>query len=148
YQIFEQSPGLYYFNYRMNENGTIVQYGSADSDYQTDVLTKKALSYIDSRQASAQPFFLWLTPHAPHNDSGQGTNAPELPYSPQPASKYRGMFASQPLQMQPNFNELDVSDKPLHVQDRPLLDASAIATTTMNYRGRLEADLSLDDMVE
>ena len=32
-----------YFNYRLNENGTVVQYGADEEDYMTDVLTGKSL---------------------------------------------------------------------------------------------------------
>lgn len=147
YDLLEQLPGLFYFGYRMNENGVIKSYGSTAADYQTDVLAQKASDYIDSRQLSSKPFFLWLTPHAPHNNGGASDAGPIMQDSPQPAPRYRGLFANQPLPTAPNFNETDVSDKPRHVAMRPLLADSAIARTTANYRGRLVADLSLDDMV-
>ena len=147
YEIFEQVPALLYWGYRMNENGIIKTYGSTDADYQTDVLTQKALTYINSRQNSQQPFFLWLNPHAPHNDGGVGPSGTVIPDSPQPATKYKGAFANQSLPMPPNFNEGDVSDKPGHVQERSLFSTSSIARITTNYRGRLEANLSVDDMV-
>lgn len=64
-----------YYNYSLNENGTVVGYGSASSDYITDVLTQKAVNSIDRAEASdAQPFFLVFSPNAPHG--GAGTNGP------------------------------------------------------------------------
>src|SRR5687767_7256007 len=36
-----------YFNYRLNENGTVVQYGADEADYITDVFTAKAVDFIN-----------------------------------------------------------------------------------------------------
>ena len=67
----------------MNENGTVVQYGADEEDYITDVLTAKAVDFIDRAEANdAQPFFLTFTPTAPHADS-----VPERPAHPRPAAR-------------------------------------------------------------
>jgi hypothetical protein len=44
------------FNYTMNDNGTLVSYGSAESDYATDVMAARAESFIRS---TTEPFFLY-----------------------------------------------------------------------------------------
>ena len=40
-----------YYGYTLNENGTSVQYGSAPSDYSTDVLANKAVDFLDRAAA-------------------------------------------------------------------------------------------------
>lgn len=46
---------------------TVTQYGNAESDYSTDVLRDKALGMIDHAEGNEdQPFFMYVTPTAPH----------------------------------------------------------------------------------
>ena len=54
------------YDYDLNDNGTVVSYGSTESDYQTDVLAWRAVQYLQSRRDNSQPFFLYITPLAPH----------------------------------------------------------------------------------
>lgn len=61
------------FNYSLNENGKAVKYGHDPEDYLTDVVSKKATSFIDSSAAAKKPFVLELATFAPH---GPSTPAP------------------------------------------------------------------------
>ena len=99
-----------YFNYKLNENGAIVAYGRDPEDYLTDVLSGKATDFI--RRTTA-PFFIYLTPHAPHE--------PAIP-APRHVGAFAGWIAPRP----PSFNEADVSDKPTWIRDIPLLTQSEI----------------------
>ncbi len=54
------------YDYRLNENGALVHYGHDPADFKQDVLTRKAVNFVDRRAPSAKPFFLWLTYTAPH----------------------------------------------------------------------------------
>lgn len=130
-----------YYNFSINENGTIHTYGNLPTDYQTDVLSRKAADYITSHAGSSQPFFLWLTPVAPH------VGIPGDMMFPEPAPRHKGLFANLPVPKSPSFNEADVSDKPSFVRLRPLLDASGIDYTEKSYRVRRETILGVDDMV-
>lgn len=131
-----------YFNYTLNENGTVVQYGAEESDYITDVLAEKALAFIDSTEVNdEQPFFLVLSVNAPH--SGTGPNGP-----PQPAPRHVGAFAHLSAPRPPSFNEADVTDKPAAIQERPLLNAAQIAAIDAEYRNRLESMLAVDEAIE
>lgn len=56
------------YNYKINENGKIINYGDKTKDYQTDVLSEKAVNFIFSAN-DHKPFFLFLTPMAPHSES-------------------------------------------------------------------------------
>src|SRR5690242_9320735 len=44
------------FNYSLNEDGTLQQYGSQPKDYLTDVLARKGIDFINSSAATGQPF--------------------------------------------------------------------------------------------
>lgn len=133
-----------WYNFRINENGTIRAYGSSAEDYQTDVLSRKAVDYINSRAISSQPFFLWLTPLAQHvgfiNDGDTSSFV-------EPAPRHKGMLSSLPLPQPPSFNEADMSDKPSFIQARPVLDAGAIRYVTKRFQDERESLLAVDDMV-
>jgi N-acetylglucosamine-6-sulfatase len=138
------------YNYTLNENGTLVRYGTDPADYKQDVLTRKAVNLIDRRAPRAKPFFLWLTYTAPH--SGGPDPNPNPPFNcggtAKPAPRHAHAFDSEPLPRPPNFNEADVSDKPAAIQNRPLLSTSQIANIRREYRCRLESVLSVDEGVK
>jgi len=129
-----------YFNYAMNENGQVVRYGSAPEDYGTDVLTAKAVDFIERAEANdEQPFFLQFTPSAPHG-ANPLRNGPPIP-----APRHVGMFAGATAPRTPSFNEADVSDKPPAISSRPLLTDAQIAAIDSEYQTRLEALQALDE---
>jgi arylsulfatase A-like enzyme len=128
-----------YFGYRMNENGKVVQYGTKEEDYITDVFTAKAVDFINRAEANDdQPFFLTFTPTAPH--SGVDRNGP-----PNPAPRHVGMFAGVKAPRTPSFNEADVSDKPPSVRNLPLLSDARIAAIDREYQARIESLQALDE---
>ncbi|MFE2448451.1 sulfatase [Streptomyces sp. NPDC059426] len=61
------------YKYDLNENGEVVPYGKAPQDYLTDVLSKKATSFIGSSPDAKKPFMLEVATFAPH---GPATPAP------------------------------------------------------------------------
>jgi len=85
-----------------------VSYGSAPEDYSTDVLREKAKTFISDSVALGQPFFLYLAFKAPH--------LPQIP-----APRHEGLFQGLPDWRPPSYNEADVSDKPLWMQNTPLM---------------------------
>ena len=103
------NPGYSQFNYTLNENGTLVHYGSDPEDYLQDVISAKAQSFITQTIASGQPFFVYFAAFSPHTPST-------------PAPRHSTMFTGTLAPRTPSFNELDVSDKPLGIQTLPLLD--------------------------
>ena len=131
-----------YFNYRLNENGTVVQYGADEDDYLTDVMTGKSVEFIEGAEASdADPFFLMYSVNAPH--SGVLPNGP-----PTPAPRHAGMFAGITAPRTPAFNEADVSDKPSNVRNLPPLTPGQIADIDREYQARLESLQAVDEGVE
>jgi N-acetylglucosamine-6-sulfatase len=123
------------FDYRLNENGRIVFYGSRPQDYMNDVLTGKANGVIRAAVKAEQPFFVYILPYTPH-----------LPAVPAP--RHRGMFAEASMPRLPSFDEADVSDKPVFVQSLTRIDEGRTAYMQDHYRKRLETLQGLDDMVE
>jgi N-acetylglucosamine-6-sulfatase len=123
-----------YYDYGMNQNGTVVEYGSRSTDYVTDVLAEKAVAFVRKASSDARPFFLWFAPNAPH-----------YPAEPAPRHEYsRGERAPRT----PSFNEEDMRDKPAWYQQFPLLTSADIADIDWLYRRRLETMASVEDAIE
>jgi N-acetylglucosamine-6-sulfatase len=139
------------YDYTLNENGTMVSYGHDVADFKQDVLTDKAVDFVDRVAPNAPPFFLWLTYTAPHVGSPQSDPNPNPPSdcrsAAKPAPRHANAFNSEPLPMPPNFNEADVSDKPSGIRNLPLLSAAQIAEIRRTYRCELESLLSVDEGV-
>lgn len=57
---------LKYYGYTINDNGALRTYGQRPEDYETDVLASRAVASINAAHAAAEPFFLWVSPLAPH----------------------------------------------------------------------------------
>jgi N-acetylglucosamine-6-sulfatase len=123
--------GVGYYNYKLTENGKTVSYGSAPQDYETDVLHRKAINFLDTTPTST-PFFLYLGTHAPHEKNI-------------PAPRHEGAYKTLPLFYGPNFNESDVSDKPAWVRALPLRSKSS-----MDKKQRLAAEtlLAVDESIK
>jgi N-acetylglucosamine-6-sulfatase len=131
-----------YNDFLLNENGTTGRYNN--TIYQTDLFADKAVAFIQQQANTPQPFFLMLTPTAPHSNGGVNGMGP-----PTPAARHDGYFANLTLepQYQQSFNEANVSDKPSFVQAQPLLSGSAVTDEFNYYRKTRETMLAVDDMV-
>ena len=128
------SSGGSFFDYTMNENGKLVEYGSADKDYSTDVIKDMSLDFIKKNRN--EPFLLYLNPAAPH-----GPNIP--------APRHLGVFDGLPLHRPPNWHEPDTSDKP------PLVNFFKTIYNPANLPARderrirmLESMLSVDEAID
>jgi arylsulfatase A-like enzyme len=138
-----------YFNYSLNENGSLVTYGSTDEEYKTDVYTRKAVDVIHrwAPDAGVTPFYLFITYLAPHIGTPVEPGDPNLG-TPVPAPRHKGVLASEVLPAFPSFNEADVSDKPKIIRALPLLTTDIISQVTEANRQRLESLLSVDEGVK
>lgn len=137
-----------YYNYVLSENGVPRFYGDRPEDYQTDVLTRKAVNVIRRRSGRSRPFFLSLDYLAPHVESSTVPLVTEDGPPPVPAPRHAGTFATRPLPVDASFDEVDVSDKPPHVQARSRLTSTQVAEITTTHRARLESLLAVDDGVQ
>lgn len=145
YATLEPNPDVY--EYRLNENGTVVSYGSEPADYKADVLNARAVEVISRRAPAPAPLFMWLSYTNPH---GGGPNPnPQPPadcdQATKPAPRHATAFDQEPLPTPPSFNEDDVSDKPPSIQAMEPLDAAEIENVTRRYRCTLESLQSVDE---
>lgn len=141
-------PSTYrFYDYTLNENGKLVRYGTATTDYQADVYTAKAVDAVKRLAPRAEPFFLSVAYLAPHSGGPRESDDPANLATPVPAPRHRNRYVAEPMPRTPAFNEADVSDKPLAVRRRPLIGAPRTNAITEMYRQRLESLLAVDEGV-
>jgi N-acetylglucosamine-6-sulfatase len=121
------------FDYRLNENGLLHDFGRDPHDYLTSVLARRGARFIDSSTASGQPFFLELATFAPHS-----------PYTPAPrdAHDFPGLQAPRP----PNFDVLPTNPPQWLAGRGPLTDRQ-LRRVDRAFRRRAEAVQSVDRMI-
>jgi arylsulfatase A-like enzyme len=140
------------YNYKISDNGVVVTYGSSPQDYQTDVLKGRALTFIAEAEANdAQPFFLLVTPFAPHQESVTGpgcSGSVKQPVTIRPAPRHAGTLdPGVVLVPGPAFNEADMSDKPPVLRRLTSYKAIDKTCTRAFWRARLEAMMAVDELV-
>ena len=124
-----------YFDYSINDNGAILDFGHRPSDYSTDVLKDRAVRFIADQSGTAAPFFMLIAPKAVH---AQGERAI-------PSPRYEHTFEDVRLPTSPAFNEQDLSKKAIRA---PRLREETKAKLEKNYRAELQSLQSVDDLVE
>ena len=122
------------YGYRVNEDGRARWYGNRADEYQTDVLAERATNFVRQSGRNSTPFFLFLTPTAPH-------------FPTIPAARHIGRFADLQAPRSPAFNEADTSDKPRWVQAAPRFSEAKVAELDKVYRRQAEMLLAVDEMV-
>jgi arylsulfatase A-like enzyme len=137
------------YSYTINDNGDLVKYGDAPSEYQTDVLANRAVQFINEREsADAKPFFLYINPLAPHTEDSSPPctlNYGSL-QSTLPPPRYIGTSDSIDFPTSRSFNEADVSDKPGKLQFK-LLNSEQIGCLDDLFHARIETMRAVDDMI-
>jgi len=125
------------FHYTMNENGKQIDYdenGQGESQYMTDVLSRKAGDFIQRASADHVPFFAYLATYAPHDPV-------------KPAHRHESLFPGLQAPRTASFNEADVSDKPAGIRFDPLLTDDEIAKLDAEYLARVQAMQAVDEMI-
>ena len=131
--VGENSAKLqYYFNFSLSENGTPVEYPKTKANFSADVVTQKAVDFINDTRN--QPFFLFVGYYNPHS-----------PYisAPRHQDTFRDPSEWIPYRP-PDFNEKNVNDKPKYVQALETLSPEEVDIT---YKQILRSLLSVDDGV-
>ena len=132
---FVGTNGSYYDYQLLNTGGSLTSFGSAPSDYSTDVLRRYAVRFLRSTPAD-RPLFLYFAPYAPH---GPATPAPRDTFLPSPLAPFS----------RPDFNESDVSDKPPWIRSLPLVSRSGVDTYRANqYRSLQAVDRAVHRIIE
>jgi N-acetylglucosamine-6-sulfatase len=135
-------PSTYqYYGFTLNVNGRLVTFPKTPANYMTDVYARRAQTFVREHRGR-KPWFLWLTPNAPHTatTTGRAEGTPA-----EPAPRHANAFADAALPRSPSFDEEDISDKPAVLGRFPRVDVQRM---TEHYRGRLGSLLAVDDMVE
>jgi N-acetylglucosamine-6-sulfatase len=124
-----------YFDFDVNDQGTVRHFGTKDSDYKTDVLSRQTNAFIGKSASQGKPFFAYVAPIAPHD--------PSTP-APRDLHTFDGLKAPR----LPSFNETDVSDKPSWIRQLPRLTAGTITAIDKRHEKRVESLQAVDDLVE
>jgi arylsulfatase A-like enzyme len=138
------------WGYTMFENGRRRTYGRVLQErprlYQTDVLRRKAVGFINRRAPDATPFLLSVAFLAPHHESGHTQQLTGKLVRPAP--RHRGRFRRARLARPANYNEQDLSDKPWFIGrwNRPLTPRRHAAIRA-RMRQRWESLLAVDEAV-
>lgn len=142
-----------HFNYSMREDPPVVggvpcpsgdpkvpgqpftcDYGAGPSDYQTEVVRKKAVEAVERLSDSSNPFFLNVQFSAPHS-----------PYDPAPGAEFA--YASAAIAKPAAFNEKRISDKPRFLRRLPKLGKGKLNQITHRRRQRLSMLYSVDHAI-
>ncbi len=99
-----------YYRYRSWVNGRLRYNGSTSADYSTDVFRDRSLRFL-RRAPVGSPIFALLTPYATHHASALGH------YPPAPRHEGDARCADVGAWKPASYNEKDMSDKPLFMQD-------------------------------
>jgi N-acetylglucosamine-6-sulfatase len=135
------------YDYDVNVDGRAVHFGTTESDYQTDVLARRAVGVVRSSAGAGRPFLLMVAPAVPHRELFQEPGLNVL-RPIRPAPRHTGLFRAEPLPAAlPSFDEADVSDKPSAIRTLPRLDAAQLHAVTANYRAELAALQAVDELV-
>jgi arylsulfatase A-like enzyme len=95
----DNDEGWYYYNYTMSENGKLNYYGYSPEEYSTDIVTERAIDFIDQSITKHSPFFIYIAGMAPHGPST-------------PAPRHEDTLPDLVYPQKPSFLEEDISDKP------------------------------------
>jgi N-acetylglucosamine-6-sulfatase len=132
---FIGTNGSYYDYQLLNTGGGLTSYGSAPTDYSTNVLRRYAVRFLRSTRPD-RPLFLYFAPFAPH---GPATPAP------------RDVSIRTPLRpfSRPDFNESDMRDKPPWIQRLPFVSRSGVDAYRANqYRSLQAVDRAVRKIIE
>ncbi|MBM3182002.1 MAG: sulfatase [Chloroflexi bacterium] len=122
------------YDYVLNENGVLVSYSPAEVNYFTDVMSRKAVDFIERAVEDDTPFFLYLAPFAPHEPAT-------------PARRHLDLFPGLTAPQNLSFNEADVSDKPQNMSSNPPLTEKQIDDINDLYRNRVLSLQAVDEML-
>ncbi len=130
------------YDYTLSNQGVSEHHGHDPADYQTDVLSAQAVNFLKS--TDPRPFFLTLTPTAPHyegsqdnDDDGGLVRAPDRYLDTPP-------LATIPPEALASYNEADMSDKPAWM--RTIAPKDPVGERA-GYNSKVAAMRAVDDLL-
>jgi N-acetylglucosamine-6-sulfatase len=158
------------YGYRLNEPDGSHVYGNFNVEnpryYSTDVYRGIAEKVITDQARKPGPFYLQVAFLAPHvetvplkkvalqnaiknmvdvDDPAPSTGIQSIP--PRPAKRHENALKNMKLDVDPSFNEADVSDKQSFIRNLPLLTDTAIQSLVDDNRQRRQSLLAVDEAV-
>ena len=130
-----------YYDYSVNENGTLINFGHEASDYATDVVKDRAVRFIKDQAGSTAPFFMLVATKAPHGQGDEGEKGPAI------AARGEHAFMDVTIPRNPAFYESDVTDKEPSFRQTPVV-VGRRGNLETEYRKELQSLQSVDDLVE
>jgi N-acetylglucosamine-6-sulfatase len=121
------------FDYQLNENGSVHNYGHRAGDYLTDVLSGKASQFVSRSAGSGRPFALEIATFAPH--------APSTP-APRDAAAFPGLRAPR----SPSYNR-QPTGAPRWLAAFPPLSPAEQRHIDRNFEKRVRSSQAVDDMI-
>ena len=121
------------YDYTLNDNGELRDYGSTESDYLGDVMNTAAIDFVRTAPTN-RPFFLYVAPFVPHDPA-------------EPAPRYADAFPGVALPRPPSFDQEDLSAEPEWFRRRRPLLTSEIRSAEALHRLRLQSMLSIEDLL-
>lgn len=122
--------GSAYYNYEASNQGTLQHYGDQPHEYMTDVIARNAERFLANAR---EPFFAYITPVAPHEQS---------------VAADRDMkFDAEPYDPPPSVNEANVRDKPRWIRDMPLLTDAELNKAAVRRANMIRTLYSFNDLV-
>ncbi|EED14631.1 arylsulfatase, putative [Talaromyces stipitatus ATCC 10500] len=116
----------------------------------TEVITDKALGFLEDGLAEDQPFFLVIAPIAPHSNIDVGAlddhGAPTVMTEPIPLSRHENLFQDAKVPRTAHFNP-DEPNGVSWVRNLPKQDDQTIEYNDHFYRQRLRALQGVDELV-
>lgn len=122
------------YKYWLNVNGRPEWRGKRPQDHISEQVANRGLQFIKDSVRINKPFMVEMAPFAPH-----------LPATPEPqdADKFNDLKAPR----NPNFNEADMSDKPLWLKNHRKLTKKWISDLDRQYRNRVRSVQAVDRTV-
>ncbi|KAL4863349.1 hypothetical protein BDV12DRAFT_29535 [Aspergillus spectabilis] len=123
---------------------------SYEGRHTVEVITEKALGFLDDGLAGDRPFFLTVAPVAPHSNvdvSALGREAPTVMTEPIPLDRHKSLFEDVTIPRTENFNP-DEPSGASWVKNLPKQDESTVDYHDHFYRQRLRALQGVDELVD
>ncbi|RAH73838.1 sulfatase family protein [Aspergillus aculeatinus CBS 121060] len=116
----------------------------------TEVLTEKAMGFLEDALAGERPFFLTVTPIAPHsnmNGTYGGGAGPLWMDEPIPEERHKHLFPDAKVPRTANFNPKEPTGVSW-IHELPYRNQSVIDYNDHYYRQRLRALQGVDELVD
>ncbi|MEW6406739.1 MAG: sulfatase-like hydrolase/transferase, partial [Chloroflexota bacterium] len=120
-----------YYDPNLNVNGQWEQ----KTGYITYLFQDYAVDFLETATQQRKPFILLFTPNAPH-----------APYTP--AKEDQGLYTDLEPHRPPNYNEEDISDKPISITGKPLLTEEDSANLEKMRRRQILTLVALDRSID